>query len=337
MNDDDRRELVQGFAAVLEDLLSIEVMLKASSDGEYPEALRSSMAEMGWFDLALEETSDGLGLRIADLASLCLVTGHHLLPVPLMIESFVLAPVLAAAGAPGTDPLAALRSGTLGGGGTVLAPVRDTGEIPVVVDTIMALAPDARHAVVLGAQGAVVVDIASAGVERLDGTDLVSGQCRVSGPPLLVVEDVASLHRTWLVCALADCIGAAQASLDLALDYAKEREQFGSPIAKFQAVSHMLADMQVNVELSLSSLARLVHLAESGADEFDGYLVSMLHAIPQRARATCENAIQVHGGMGFTWEAGIHLFYRRVLQIQASLGGSAATARHAGRLQLMSI
>ena len=58
----------------------------------------------------------------------------------------------------------------------------------------------------------------------------------------------------------------------------------------------------------------------------------MTHAIPQRARAVCEDAIQVHGGMGFTWEAGIHLFYRRVLQTQAALGwfDSYRPARRSG-------
>ena len=257
MNTDDRRDLVSGFAAVLEDTLSTDLLLEASLAGGQPQALRATMAEMGWFDLALDESHDGLGLEVGDLAALSLVTGYHLLPIPLLIESFVLAPVLAAAGPTSADWLAALRSGTAGGGGAVVAPALDAGGVPTVDGVVVALAPDAERAVVLGRGGAVVVDIANAEVERLEGTDLMSGQSRLQGLPGEVVEGVELVLRNWIVCALADCIGSAQAALDLALDYAKEREQFGSPIAKFQAISHMLADMRANIELSLSSLARL--------------------------------------------------------------------------------
>jgi alkylation response protein AidB-like acyl-CoA dehydrogenase len=332
MNADDRRELVKGFGSVLQDALPIDAILEASLDGQYPNALRATLAEMGWFDLALEEDADGLGLEVADLASLCLVTGHYLLPKPLMIEAFVMVPVLAAAGDAGAAALASLRSGASGGGGAVVAPASDDGALPPLDGMTMSLAPDAAHAVVLGADSATIVEVGAADVERLPGTDLVAGQSRVSGEALITVDDIGSVRQTWLVCLLADCIGAAQASLDLSLKYAQEREQFGTPIAKFQAISHMLADMRVDIELSLSSLSRLVHLAESDAETADEYLVSMMHSIPRRARAVCERAIQVHGGMGFTWEAGIHLFYRRVLQAQAALGGAAATGRHAGRL-----
>ncbi len=94
----------------------------------------------------------------------------------------------------------------------------------------------------------------------------------------------------------------------------------------------MLARAKVDVELSTSSLSRLVQLMQSESPSFEGYLASMVYAIPERAREICEHSIQVHGGAGFTWEAGIHLFYRRVLQTQAALGGTSESARHAGRL-----
>jgi alkylation response protein AidB-like acyl-CoA dehydrogenase len=66
-------------------------------------------------------------------------------------------------------------------------------------------------------------------------------------------------------------------------------------------------------------------------------MLALTHAIPAAARTTCESAIQVHGGTGFTWEYGLHLFYRRVLAIEAELGGASASARGAGRQYLESI
>jgi alkylation response protein AidB-like acyl-CoA dehydrogenase len=335
MNADDRRELVQGFASVLEDALSIEQMLEASLAGRFETDLRDTMREMGWFDLALGEEAGGLGLGVADLAPLCLVTGYHLLPTPLVYEMVALAPVAVLSG-DADGALDRLRSGSGAGGGMVVPP--SAAESPSMADgVVMALAPDADTGVALGPDAAMVVELASATTEVLSGTDLVSGQTRVSTVDAREVLGTGEVYRTAVVCLLADCVGAAQAALDLAVGYAKEREQFGRPIASFQAVSHLLARAKVDVELSMASLARLVQLAESDSASFDSYLASMIHSIPERARVACEHSIQVHGGAGFTWEAGIHLFYRRVLQTQAALGGTAGTASHVGRLLIDSV
>ena len=329
MNADDRRELVHGFATVLQDVLSIDGMLEASRTGGFEAELRVTMGEMGWFDLALEEEAGGLGLTVADLAPLSLVTGYHLLPIPFLFESFALAPCASAGEM--DQVLDRLRSGTGAGGGAVV-PLSDEGTRVPDERIVMALAPDAVDAVVVGRRSSVVIDLSSADGEPLAGTDLVSGQTRVTAAGAVEVADTEAIYRTMLVCLLADCVGAAQAALDLAVEYAGEREQFGRTIASFQAVSHLLATAKVDLELSMSSLSRLVQLMESGSPSLDPYLASMVHAIPQRARVACEHSIQVHGGAGFTWEAGLHLFYRRVLQTQAALGGTVGTADHAGTL-----
>jgi alkylation response protein AidB-like acyl-CoA dehydrogenase len=66
-------------------------------------------------------------------------------------------------------------------------------------------------------------------------------------------------------------------------------------------------------------------------------LLALAHSVPAAARSVCEDAIQVHGGAGFTWELGLHLYYRRVLTIQQELGGASGSARRAGRQYLASM
>ncbi len=102
-----------------------------------------------------------------------------------------------------------------------------------------------------------------------------------------------------------EAVGIASKVLDLAVDYAKTREQFGRPIGVYQAVSHQLTDTYVETELA-RSLA---------------YWAAWCVAV-----AACERSIQVHGGIGFTWEHVLHVYYKRALWIQA-FGGYAREHR----------
>lgn len=323
MKAEERRELVRGFDDVLADVLSVEKVLSWSRTGELPDDLRRTLAELGWFDLGLSPESDGLGLSAEDLVALCVVAGYRLLPTPLRDEALVLGPLLERAGAP---ELQALRQGAIAGGGVVLAP----GAVDRPGSVVMSLSPGASLGFVLGPESGRLVGLDDHEVRVLPGTDLTSGQARVSDPQGADVPATFDLWRTWVLCVLADCLGAAQAALDLSVAYAQDRVQFGKPIASFQGVSHRLADMKRDIELCASGLARVVALQPTNG-AVDDLLLSMVHAIPARTRAVCEGAIQVHGGMGFTWEAGIHLFYRRVLQAQAALGGAVESARMVGR------
>ena len=137
--------------------------------------------------------------------------------------------------------------------------------------------------------------------------------------------------RIWHVGVFAELLGCAEHALDLSVQHARDREQFGRPIAQFQAVAHMLADMKARTELTASALARLVVVIEDGEEEVDNLLDSLRYFIPGAARQVCENAIQIHGGLGFTWEHPLHLYYRRTLQTQAALGGEVRTAEMIGR------
>ena len=123
--------------------------------------------------------------------------------------------------------------------------------------------------------------------------------------------------------AVVDGVGAAARVLEIAVDYAKERQQFGVPIGSFQAVQHLCADMLRAVELARAA-------AYYACWAFDGADASERHRATTMALAFAADelygvgasAIQVHAGIGFTWEHDAHLFYKRLLTLQHTGGGA---------------
>ena len=176
--------------------------------------------------------------------------------------------------------------------------------------------------------GLFAVDAADAGVVRtlLPTLDMTRKLARVefSGVPARLVsgpgDATAALSRALdlaLVALTAEQAGGAQRCLDMAVDYAKIRMQFGRPIGSFQAIKHKCAEMLIEVE---SAKSAAYHAAGSTADE-----LGVAAAI---AKAYCSEAffhvaaetIQVHGGIGFTWEHDAHLYFRRAKSSQLLLG-----------------
>lgn len=331
MNPAERNELVGGFDTVLEDSISIEDALLASQSGRWPTGLRRTLSEMGFFDLALAQSVEGLDLDLRTLASLCIATGYRLLPPSLVFEALVLAPTLEAAGVEHSGQLQALRNGLLAGGGCVLDSGFADGDLASKVR--MSVSPEAAIACVVTSDDlATVINVEAAKTQDLQPTDLLSRRIQLDPTLEPQTQLPGSVRYNWLVGSLADCIGAGSAALDMAVEYSQAREQFGQPLFRFQAISHRLAEMKADVELALSSLSRLIYLAETDSEGLDAFLASLVHAVPLHMRTVCEGAIQIHGGMGFTWEAGIHMYYRRVLQTQALLGGTRQTAQRVGAL-----
>jgi alkylation response protein AidB-like acyl-CoA dehydrogenase len=123
-----------------------------------------------------------------------------------------------------------------------------------------------------------------------------------------------------------EAVGIASKALELAVEYAKTREQFGRPIGVYQAVSHKLADTFVETELA-RSLAYWAAWCVAEGDEQTAVAVAAAKAYcGDAAVAACERSIQVHGGIGFTWEHVLHSYYKRALWIQA-YGGYAREQR----------
>ena len=124
------------------------------------------------------------------------------------------------------------------------------------------------------------------------------------------------------ICVAAEALGGAQATLDRTVSYSQERVQFGRPIGSFQAYKHRLADMMVEIEQARSA----VYWAACAVDEGSPEAPLALHSAKSFAGDTymrcAGDMIQLHGGIGFTWEHDAHLFFKRARAIRAMLGDS---------------
>jgi alkylation response protein AidB-like acyl-CoA dehydrogenase len=129
----------------------------------------------------------------------------------------------------------------------------------------------------------------------------------------------AEIRTRGLAALAAEATGVAEGAMEIAVQYAKEREQFGSPIGKYQAVSHQLADTYMDVQLMRSlSLWAAVAIDQGEGEAAMAAETAKQFAADAAVRA-CERAIQVHGGIGFTWEHPLHRYYKRALWIRAFL------------------
>jgi alkylation response protein AidB-like acyl-CoA dehydrogenase len=131
---------------------------------------------------------------------------------------------------------------------------------------------------------------------------------------------LAGLLRRGAVGAAAEMLGAARRCLDMAVDYAKVREQFGQPIGSFQAIRHKCADMLVEVENSHSAVYYAAWAQDARAeDEVLSASVAKAY-VGDASRKVCGDAIQVHGGIGFTWEYDLHMYFKRAKALEVQYG-----------------
>jgi alkylation response protein AidB-like acyl-CoA dehydrogenase len=144
-------------------------------------------------------------------------------------------------------------------------------------------------------------------------------------------EQVRALRRHGTVLAAAMLVGAAQGALDVAREYALEREQFERPIGSFQAVKHLLADMYVRVELARASTYAAAAIASGrGAGDPDLASASAKLLAGEAGIANGRAAVQVLGGMGFTWEMLPHYFLKRSFVLDDAFGTSSCHALRLG-------
>ena len=144
-------------------------------------------------------------------------------------------------------------------------------------------------------------------------------------------EDEVSLDgpltRTRAFAALAaEAVGIAQKALELAVDYAGTREQFGKPIGIYQAVSHPIVDTYVETELARSLTYWAAWCVAEDDEQATMAALAAKSCAAGAAVAACERSIQVHGGIGFTWEHPLHRYYKRAQRIEA-FGGYPAKQR----------
>jgi alkylation response protein AidB-like acyl-CoA dehydrogenase len=337
-------ELAAAFDQALEELLPFSGALeRAGKDTSLEPGVREEILAMGWNGLLAPEEAGGLDLEIAEVIELCSVAGRHLLPVAFLDESLLLAPALGAVADPA---LHAVVEGRLAGGAGYVtdeaASVDGDGTVSVS-EVGVRLSPGARLVALAHPEWTAVIPLDDPGVrlESADALDRGQGVHMLSTAalrPRAMLEGWMSGGEVavgWLAGVLADLVGGSGRILELSLAHARVREQFGRPLIRFQAVTHLLAEMKARVELMRSAVARLSFLMAEGALDAS-FMAGLLWSVPAYAREVCESAIQVHGGIGFTWEYGLHLYYRRILSLQSMLGGDLDASAMAGRAYLAS-
>ena len=326
--------------------------VRAALDGPAPNgALWGEIAEMGWTGAAIPEAYGGIGMGYEALCVIAERIGYALAPVPFGSTVYLAAEALMAAGSEEQKQawLPRIASGEATG---TLALAEGPGALSP--DAITARFEDGRLtgtkwpvpdgetadiAVVAARDGdgrivQVLVELGGEGVSRtaLDTIDPSRPQARIDfdGAPasLLPANDdqwetiLAVLDRAAILTAFEE-VGGAQACLDMAVGYAKERYAFGRPIGSNQAIKHKLADVFVALELARSN-AYLGTLALTSGDRDLALTAATarVSSIQAYVLASAEN-IQTHGGIGFTWDADPQLYYRRANALALSLGPQA--------------
>jgi alkylation response protein AidB-like acyl-CoA dehydrogenase len=283
----------------------------------------AELAAQGWLGLHVPEALGGQGYGLLELAVVLEELGRAVAPGPFLTTALAAAIVAEADGARGAVLRGLLDGATPGA---------------VVLDPDAPVLGAALARVVLVPQttgdddgGWAVFDVDAGGIEvepvpSLDPTRRVA-VVRVTGAPEHVLRGV-SLERARALAAVmvaAECAGGAGWCLETTSAYAKVREQFGRPIGQFQAVKHRLADMLIVVEQMRATVwdaARAAAEPETAALPAAAAAAIGLDGFVQCAK----DAIQLHGGIGFTWEHDAHLYLKRAMSLR-SLFGTASTWR----------
>ena len=308
--------------------------------------------EMGWLGVSAPEEAGGIGGDVMTAAVLAQEAGRAVLPGPFQ-SSLVAAIAVECSGdknlcgtllpdliAGKTRVTVAIEEpGGLYGPDAVRAQVEAGGDGWLLSGTKI-LVPDAAQAMLLlvAAQtpdglGLVRIPADAEGVtinrmNRMDAqscAEVIFENARVEGDALLGGADrgeaaLREVYEIWTVLMAADLLGSADASLELTRQYAIERVQFGKPIGSFQAVSHRLADNLVEVEIGRSLLYGACLALDEKRDNALALVSAAKACLSDAAVSAAESALQIHGGVGFTWEYDVHLHMRRARCNAAMLG-----------------
>lgn len=312
---EEQQELQRGFRDFIAGRFPIEKVAEIA-DGKADGALWGDVAQMGVFGLRLPESAGGLGLSHVDAALIFEELGRALVPGPTVWTH--------------------LAAGLLDGaatGETVVTGLDLTTNLhtPYVLESF-----DAARAVLL---------LKDDGVYRLDPGSIEAMSVEIPLDPLTPVHHAAtlppgekigdaqtasSLSLLGSLLSSAMLLGIAQAASEMAIAYAKERVQFDRPIGSFQAIKHMLADTFVRQELARAAVyaaAGTLDHPEVG-DPATAVAEAKLVA-GESAMKCCRTSVQVHGGMGYTWEVPVHYFLKRTWVLETTFG---TVDEHADRI-----
>jgi alkylation response protein AidB-like acyl-CoA dehydrogenase len=310
---EDQKALQEGIRSFCEGQVASERLPELEKSKGFDRALWRELAEMGVFGLRLAEDRGGVGLGFSDAVLVFEELGRRLVPGPLVWSH------LAAGLIPGVESGDVVVGGIdqldgLTGVGPSPGPV--VAEYLDHLDVLLVLRDD--------------------GIERLDPTKIRAVSADIPLDPLTPVHHIPELPRGERIAdpeaaqymrlvgaamVAGQQLGLAEGALDLANDYAKNREQFGRPIGGFQAVKHLLAEMFVRQEAARGG-------AYNAAATLDTPEVADVQRAVSSAKITtgdsairnARTCIQVHGGMGFTWEVVAHYYLKRAWVLENAFG-----------------
>ena len=322
---EDQRALKDGIAALVDGVLPLEATRRAEHRADVVDPTAwAALADAGVFSLLVPEVNGGVGFGLAEGTVVFEELGRVLAPGPI-IATTALAPVLPAAAeghahvvidAPG-------RSAT-----PPLLEHPNTAEAVVVLPRIEQVAEEA----VLIATDELVLTAVERSLDPLTPLAAIATPLP-DGTPVEHL-DTSALRQRIMVLAAATQVGISGAVVAIATEYAKGREQFGRPIGGFQAIKHLLADALTRTELARASVQSAAVIlddpavAEREADTL-GLSTTQLRwravagaklLADDAAITNARTAIQVHGGMGFTWEVPVHLYLKRSRVLASSFG-----------------
>src|SRR5271166_2776053 len=318
---DDQRDIQRTARDLLAERAKPERVRVHAEAGTTDERLWLELCELGWPGIAISEEYGGQGLGTIELSILCEELGHTVAPVPLLASTMA-ACVIEQAGSPEQRErwLPRLASGeTIG---ALAGAVDGTAEL-----------------VVGGAEAGVIVLIEDDGSGRL----LTPEEAEVS--PVAAIDPTRSAARvsadegagealedgcpglgSALVAVSSELVGVCERSLEMTLAYVKERKQFGVPVGSYQAVSHRCAQMLLETEKARATTGFAAWSADADTSRLAEAAAMAKAGASDAGREVTAGAIQMHGGIGFTWEADVHWLFKRA-QIDAVLLGGAGYHR----------
>jgi len=330
---------------------SAEVRKLMETSTAYDESLWLKLAAQGFTGIIVPEEYGGMGLGKVELVLLMEEAGYALLPGPLFSTVALGGAVLDAVGTPEQKKkylpriasgdiratVILMEPGTASDNQLAIAGSKLTGTKLFVTDAAVA-----HFILIVTSNGVFLADAKASGIkiEPMKGMDLTRKIYSVNFQNTPVEKLGTSANISGLTRALdaattalaAEMVGGMQRTLELAVAYAKTRKQFGKPIGTFQAVQHMCADMYLETESARSAAYYAAWaLEENAPDAPVAVSIAKMYA-SDACRTVGNRGIQVYGGMGFTWENDLHLYYRRAKASETMMGDATFHRERIARL-----
>jgi len=318
---DDQQAIKSTAREFLASRFKLEKVRELAEKGEYDDGLWTQIAELGWPGIFIDEASGGQDLGVIELAILQEELGYACAPTPFF--SNAAAGLLVKHGG-STEQQERLLPGVASG--------EARGTVGVLTDGVAPLVPDADTAafvVLLENGSATVHEIAGAQIEPVDTIDSTRRFFQVTpgdaGADSLDGDIEGALQRIEVALA-AELVGVSQRALEMAVEYAKDRKQFDRPIGAYQGVSHRCAQMMLETESARAATLYAAWTADHEPESLPlGSSMAKAYASDAGWRVTA-SSLQVHGGIGFTWEHDLHWFLKRA-RTDGALFGSAREHR----------